>query len=51
MSKTELKDAAKVSSNVIAKMGKNQSVSIESIIKIFLTLRVDIDDVVSIVKD
>lgn len=51
MSKTELNDAAKVSSNVIVKMGKNESVSIESLVKICLTIRVDIGDVVSIVKD
>jgi putative transcriptional regulator len=42
MSKTELKDAAKVSSNVIAKIGKNESVSIEELVKICLNLRVDI---------
>ncbi len=48
MTKTELKDAAKVSSNVIAKMGKNRPISIDSLVKICVTLNVDIGDVISI---
>ena len=48
MTKTELKDAAKVSSNVIAKMGKNEPISIDSLVKICVTLNVDIGDVISI---
>lgn len=48
MTKTELKDAAKVSSNVIAKMGKKESVSIDSLVKIRLALNVDVGDVISI---
>lgn len=51
MTKTELKDAAKVSSNVIAKMGKNEPISIDSLVKICVTLNVDIGDVISIDYD
>ncbi|OSH23521.1 hypothetical protein NM154_0027 [Enterococcus faecalis] len=48
MSKTQLKDKAKVSSNVIAKMWKNEPVSIDTLVKICSVLNVDIGDVISI---
>ena len=48
MSKTQLKEKAKVSSNVIAKMGKNEPVSIDTLVKICSVLNVDIGDVLSI---
>ncbi|EMF0466261.1 XRE family transcriptional regulator [Enterococcus durans] len=48
MSKTQLKEKAKVSSNVIAKMGKNEPVSIDTLVKICLVLNVNIGDVISI---
>lgn len=48
MTKTQLKDKAKVSSNVIAKMGKDEPISIESLVKICLVLDVNIGDVVGI---
>ena len=38
MNKTELKEAAGVSFNVMARMGKNESVTIESIDKICIAL-------------
>ena len=37
MKKTDLIREAKISSNVLAKMGKEESVSLESIVKIFYT--------------
>lgn len=49
MNKGQLKQEANVSSNVIAKLGKNEPVSIESIVKICTSLKVDIGDVVEIV--
>lgn len=51
MNKTQLKDAANVSSNVIAKMGRDEPVAIDSLVKICLTLGVDIGDVISINKE
>ncbi|MED3654701.1 helix-turn-helix transcriptional regulator [Heyndrickxia sporothermodurans] len=51
MNKTQLKNAACVSSNVIAKMGKNEAVSMESITKICKTLECDVGDIMEINKD
>ncbi|EOI6006808.1 TPA: helix-turn-helix domain-containing protein [Enterococcus faecium] len=48
LKKTQLKEIAGVSSNVIAKLGKNEPVSIETLVKICLALGVDIGDVISI---
>lgn len=51
MNKTQLKNAARVSSNAIAKMGKNEAVSIETITKICRILECDIGDIMEISKD
>ena len=51
MKKTELKEAAGISFNVMARMGKNESVSMESIEKICYVLNCNIGDVVAITKD
>ena len=42
MNKTDLKDKAGISFNVLAKMGKGESVSLESLHKICKTLKCDI---------
>ena len=41
MNRTDLKDASGISFNVLAKMGKNEFVSMESLHKICLTLKCD----------
>ena len=46
MTRTDLKDIAGVSFNVIAKMGKNEFVSMESLYKICVALNCGINDVV-----
>ena len=46
MNRTELKDAAGISFNVLAKMGKNEFISMESLYKICSTLQCNISDVV-----
>jgi DNA (cytosine-5)-methyltransferase 1 len=46
MTKTELRSLAGVSTNVIAKMGKNESISMDSLTKICSALHCDIADVV-----
>lgn len=50
MNKTQLKDIANISSNIIAKMGRDEPVSLETLVKICLVLKVDIGDVVEITK-
>jgi len=44
--KTELKELARVSTNVIAKLGKNDPVSMETLAKICAALQCDIADIV-----
>jgi len=46
MSKTELRRAAGVSTNVIAKLGKNESVSMDSLGKVCEALDCDLFDIV-----
>lgn len=51
MKKTELKEAAGISFNVMARMGKNEPVSLESIEKICKVLDCDIEDVVQVKRN
>ena len=46
MNKTQLKDAAGLSSSTISKMGKNEQISMDSMLKICKTLNCDIGDIV-----
>lgn len=50
MNRTELKEASGISFNVLARMGKNEPISFESIEKICLTLGCDIEDIVEVRK-
>lgn len=50
MNRTELKKAANISFNVIAKLGKNEFVSMESIYKICDTLDCDVGEVMEFRK-
>jgi DNA (cytosine-5)-methyltransferase 1 len=45
MSRTQLVDKAKISTNAMAKMGKNQEVRMETLIKICGVLECKIDDI------
>mgnify|MGYP002679601880 CR=1 FL=1 len=47
MNKTQLKEAAQVSTNVIAKLGKNELVAMESLLKIAAALNVDVSEIIS----
>lgn len=51
MNKTQLKENAGISFNVMAKMGRNETVSFESIEKICTALNCNIGDVIEIVPD
>ncbi len=48
MNKTDLKETAGISFNVLARMGKNEPISFESIEKICITLNCDIGDIIAI---
>lgn len=51
MKKTDLISQAKISSNVLARMGKEEPVSLESLEKICKLLDVDVGDIVEFVTD
>ena len=51
LKKTDLKECAGISFNVLAKMGKNETVSMESIEKICVTLDCNIGDIMEFVND
>ena len=51
ITKTQLKDRARVSTNIIAKMGKGEPVSMESLAKICTTLECGLDDIVEIITE
>lgn len=46
MMKTDLVRAAQISTNAMAKLGKNEDVRLEILVKICRTLNVHIDDIV-----
>ena len=50
MNKTDLKETSGISFNVLARMGKNEPISFESIEKICITLNCDIGDIIEIEK-
>ena len=51
MTRTDLKDTSGVSFNVIAKMGRNEYVSMESLYKICIALNCGINDVVEFINN
>lgn len=51
MNRTELKDTAGISFNVLAKMGRNEFISMESLYKICVALNCGIDDVMEFTSD
>ena len=46
MNKTQLKESAGISTNAVAKLGKNESVSLETLEKICKLLQCNIGDIV-----
>ncbi|MGN8627423.1 helix-turn-helix domain-containing protein [Bulleidia sp. HCP3S3_F2] len=48
MNKTQLREAAKITSNAMAKLGKNESVPVETLEKICCVLNCTIDDIMDI---
>ena len=51
MNRTDLKDASGISFNVLAKMGKIEFVSMESLSKICVALDFNIGDIVDIIPE
>ena len=51
MNRTDLKDAAGISFNVLAKMGRNEFISMDSLAKICCALNFNIGDIVDIIVD
>ena len=51
MNRTELKDAAGISFNVLAKLGRNEFVSMESLQRICQTLSCNIGDIMDFVEE
>jgi len=51
MNRTALKEAAGISFNVLAKMGKGEPVSMESMMKVCAALDCDIADVMELEKN
>ena len=51
MKKTELKEQASISSNALAKLGKNEPVSMETIQKICYCLDCDIGEVMEVQRE
>lgn len=50
MMKTELTNAAKISTNAMAKLGRNEDVRVGILVKVCETLDCKLDDIVDIVK-
>lgn len=51
MNREDLKKSANITSNIVARMGKNEYINLESIEKICLALNCRIEDVVEIVQE
>lgn len=51
LNRTDLKEMAGISFNVLAKMGKEESVSLESLYKVCLVLNCNIGDIMEFVSE
>lgn len=51
MSKTQLRERAGITTNALAKMGKNENVSTEVICKICKALQCQVEDVIELVDE
>jgi len=51
INKTELCKKAKISTNAMAKMGKNESVPLETLVKVCAVLECDLNDIVEIKRE
>ena len=50
LNKTELKEKARLSTNAVAKLGRNEKVSMETIEKMCLALNCNVGDIVDVIE-
>jgi DNA (cytosine-5)-methyltransferase 1 len=50
INKTELCEKAKITTNAMAKLGKNESVQVETLVKICKVLKCNIEDIIEFKK-
>ena len=50
MTKTAMRKEAGISTNILAKMGRNETVSMETLAKIAIVMQCGLDDIVEIVR-
>ena len=51
MNKTQLREAAGLSTNVVAKLSKNDSVSMDTLLRICKALHCDVGDIMEVTDD
>ena len=51
ITKTQMRKQAGISTTVLAKMGKNETVSMETLIKVSTALNCGLDDIVQLIAD
>ena len=51
MNKTQLKDAAGISTNAVAKLGRNKPVSLDTLEKVCAALNCSIEDIMSFTQE
>ncbi len=51
LNKTQLKEKARISTNAVAKLGKNEAVSMETLEKICSTLNCNIGDIMEFIDE
>ena len=51
LKKTDLKQLSGISSNVLAKLGKNEPVAVESLEKLCVALNCNIEDIIEFVQE
>ncbi len=51
MSRTQLRTAAHITSNAMAKLGKDEDVRVETLVKICAVLDCKVDDIMDIIPD
>ena len=51
LKRTDLKDLAGISSNVLARLGKNLPVAVDSLEKIYISLNCNIEDIMEFINE
>lgn len=51
MTRTQMRKAAGISTNILAKMGKNEVVAMDSLAKVAIALNCGLDDIVEVIDE